>query len=124
MAPASSVPADAPTDPLQTQTDPVGPPSPSTQLASAQTPGPQTFGPQTLDQGPDSTPSPVPSGDACFDLWYRRSAIFQGYGYCFQTAKAQQYFDTSACTTRAPQLSAADTSRVDSIRAQERADGC
>ena len=68
--------------------------------------------------------SPVPSGDACFDLWYRRNEIFQSYGYCFQTDKAKRYFDTSSCTTRSPQLSAPDLSRVEAIRAQERAAGC
>ena len=68
--------------------------------------------------------APVPSGDACFDLWYQRNAVFQAYGYCFQTEKAKRYFDTSACSTRSPRLSAADLSRVEAIRARERAAGC
>jgi len=73
---------------------------------------------------PQVAPSPVPSGDVCFDLWYQRNAIFHDYGYCFQTDKAKQYFDVSSCKTRSPNLNAFDLTRVETIRARERASGC
>ncbi|MEM8729496.1 MAG: caspase family protein [Pseudomonadota bacterium] len=77
-----------------------------------------------LTGGQTQVAAPVPSGDACFDLWYQRNAIFQRYGYCFQTEKARRYFDISNCSTRAPRLSSSDLSQVETIRAQERSQGC
>lgn len=61
---------------------------------------------------------------SCFDLWYERNAIFAAKGYCFTTAKAREYFDTSGCTTSSPKLSAAERRRVDELKAEEGRLGC
>ncbi len=76
-----------------------------------------------------SAPTPpaqlaVPAGDSCFNLWYARNLIFHQKGFCFQSDKAKQYFDTSRCTTRSPRLTAAEKQQVEMLQATEKAQGC
>lgn len=64
------------------------------------------------------------TGDKCFNLWYERNLIFHNKGFCFQSEKAKQVFDTSQCTTRSPQLTAAEKKQVEMYQAFEKAEGC
>lgn len=68
-------------------------------------------------------PSPA-GGDLCGQLWYARNLIYHQKGYCFTSAKAKSVFDTSACTTSNPALSAAEKAEVDRLRSLEKANGC
>ncbi|MFN4153790.1 MAG: caspase family protein [Paracoccaceae bacterium] len=77
-----------------------------------------------------SSPTDVPqppvttTGQSCFDLWYARNAVFASRGFCFTSAEGQKWFDNSQCYTSSPNLSAAEKSMVDTIKAQEKAQGC
>jgi uncharacterized caspase-like protein/uncharacterized protein YraI len=76
-------------------------------------------------QKPMATAAPVTStGDACFDLWYERNAIFAENGYCFGSDKGKANFSNDGCYTSDPQLSAQEKSRVDAITAEEARRGC
>ncbi len=63
-------------------------------------------------------------GDICAELWFERNLIFHSHGFCFQTERARSVFDTRACTTRNPRLTAAEQTRVQQIQALERRHGC
>lgn len=67
---------------------------------------------------------PEYGGDICSQLWYERNLIFHNNGYCFQTARAKAVFNTSQCTGRSPNLSAAEQREVARIQSLERANGC
>ncbi len=64
------------------------------------------------------------AGDSCDQLWYARNLIYHEKGFCFTSAKAKSVFDTSACTTSNPVLSAAEKKEVERIKALEKAKGC
>jgi uncharacterized caspase-like protein/uncharacterized protein YraI len=63
-------------------------------------------------------------GDICFDLWYKRNAIFHDNGYCFGTAKGKASFSNDGCYTTTPDLDASEKARVDAIAAEEAQRGC
>lgn len=73
---------------------------------------------------PEQPAAPATSGDACFDLWYERNAIFDAAGFCFSTDKAKAYFDNTGCTTTAPRLGSAEKRRVEEIKSAEARLGC
>lgn len=68
--------------------------------------------------------APTRQLSSCQDLWYARNLIYHQNGYCFQSDRARAVFDTSSCTTRAPQLSSAEMREKDRIVALEKAQGC
>lgn len=64
---------------------------------------------------------------SCFQLWRERNGIYKGAGYCFKTARAQQYFGNAGCQTSdasALPLSAAERATIDAIVRVERVKGC
>ena len=62
--------------------------------------------------------------DTCSQLWYQRNLIYHHNGFCFQTDRARRIFDTSQCWTSSPNLTAAESRRVQEIQALERQHGC
>ena len=90
--------------------------------AQAVTPTPAV--PQPVQPQPAPAPTTIVTGDICGRLWYERNLIYHNRGYCFQTARAKSVFDTSQCTTRSPNLTAAESAAVAQIQAAERANGC
>ena len=60
---------------------------------------------------------------SCYDLWYERNSIFARNGHCFKTRKARSVFG-AGCFPPYGRLGGYDQQRVDSIKRQERAQGC
>ncbi|MBY6155627.1 DUF4453 domain-containing protein [Vannielia litorea] len=67
--------------------------------------------------------SPAFAGDGtCDELWFTRNAIFHGAGYCFSSPLGQALFGNEGCTTKSPELTAAQSARLDRVKAAE--EGC
>ncbi|MFP4537010.1 MAG: YARHG domain-containing protein [Dichotomicrobium sp.] len=61
----------------------------------------------------------------CEELWIARNEIFNRNGYCFQSARGQEYFDNSDCTSDSQDiLSQLEWDNVELIKAAEREQQC
>ncbi|SIO29589.1 DUF4453 domain-containing protein [Vannielia litorea] len=66
---------------------------------------------------------PALAGDGyCDELWFTRNAIFHEVGYCFGSPLGQAVFGNDGCTTKTPDLSAAQAARLERMTTAE--DGC
>ena len=64
-------------------------------------------------------------GFDCDALWVARNEIFDRNGYCFRSARAQEYFDNSDCTSDSQDvLSPLEWDNVRLIQGIERATQC
>lgn len=65
------------------------------------------------------------SGLNCEELWIARNEIFDRNGYCFQSARGQEYFDNSDCTSDSQDiLSQLEWDNVELIKAAESEQQC
>lgn len=61
----------------------------------------------------------------CDELWIARNEIFDRNGYCFQSARGEDYFDNSDCTSDSQDvLSQLEWDNVELIKAAEREQQC
>ena len=67
---------------------------------------------------------PAAALDVCDDLWFTRNLVFDRAGYCFGSVLGQAVFDNADCTTKSPNLNAADKAVVERVRAAEAEWGC
>jgi hypothetical protein len=64
------------------------------------------------------------SAASCYDLWYKRNAIYDANGFCFKTAKGKATFDNSDCWTSHPSFSTYEWKQIKAIKKQEKYEGC
>jgi YARHG domain len=64
------------------------------------------------------------SADSCYDLWYKRNAIYAENGYCFKTQLGRDTFGNEGCFTRNPKLSKYEARDVKEIKQEEKKRGC
>lgn len=64
------------------------------------------------------------AAETCYDLWYKRNAIFDANGYCFSSRLGRRIFDNSDCWTKNPRFSRKERMQIRQIRRQERRKGC
>jgi hypothetical protein len=57
--------------------------------------------------------------DSCQDLWVERNQIYKNAGYCFQTARARNYFGNAGCSTSSDGAARANMGRDDRARVNE-----
>lgn len=63
-------------------------------------------------------------GTSCYDLWYERNLIYAQNGYCFSSDLAKRVFAEYPCSTKNPQLTPLEQSRVAELRAEEKRRRC
>lgn len=64
---------------------------------------------------------------SCENLWYVRNGIYNGHGYCFKTARAQEMFDNSDCSVEDAadlNLNSNEVKNIDNIKRVEKNKGC
>lgn len=76
----------------------------------------------------ESPPASRSDADQCEELWYRRNAYFDKYGYCFRGARGQAVFSNAGCdpkvtASNAP-LTSAERADVARLLAMEKSLGC
>ena len=64
------------------------------------------------------------SAASCYDLWYKRNAMYDAKGFCFQTEKGQLVFNNDDCWTSNPKFSTSQWKKIKAIRKQEKYQGC
>ncbi|MCC7347363.1 MAG: YARHG domain-containing protein [Variibacter sp.] len=73
--------------------------------------------------------APPAQAQSCHDLWVAINSIYQSYGYCFQTARARNYFGNAGCRTSSMQavrnaMSSADRGRINRLVRLSQQLGC
>lgn len=64
---------------------------------------------------------------SCENLWFVRNGIYNGHGYCFKTARAQEAFDNSDCFVEDAadlDLNSNEVKNIDNIKRVEKAKAC
>jgi|JI6StandDraft_1071083.scaffolds.fasta_scaffold232716_1 hypothetical protein len=64
------------------------------------------------------------SAASCYELWYKRNAMYDAKGFCFKTEKGQLVFNNDDCWTSHPKFSSSQWKKINAIRKQEKAMGC
>lgn len=64
---------------------------------------------------------------SCENLWYVRNGVYNGHGYCFKTARAQEMFDNSDCSVDNAadlDLNSNEVRNIDNIKRVEKEKSC